>query len=410
MKHNKVSLLIGASTLAIIALVIIQVKWMQHSRKLIDEQFNHKVSMALCKAVSDLSETNSCSVGNMCSAPGESADQACGKELMNLFVQGTFNQPIDEALDFYGIDLPYKSCIIDKQEVPEEELPPYTCSLCPMGTQSHVLNVDFEGKMAYLMREMGFMLFLSILILLFICTVFVLANYHLVKQKKISKLNVDFFNNMAHEFRTPLTNINLAMTLMTKNRIGFKDNKYVAIIERECKQLMKQVEQVLRLAKLEEGEYQLNLEPIQLEEVIEQVLSDMDMQLKQKNALIDLHIGENLPPISGDPFHLRNAFRNIIDNALKYNSEKPKIAIELERSEQGVDLLIQDNGVGISKSDQAIIFNKFQRLSEGNIHHQKGFGLGLSYVKKIIEMHKGAIQLFSEVNKGSRFDLYLPAA
>ena len=251
MKFSKVTYLIIASTLAIIALIFIQVRWMQHSRNLIEEQFNHQVSMALCRTVDEMAETISCPAGNMCKAPGESLDDECGRQLMNMLHSGVFDQSLNESLDYYNIRLPYETNILKREDIREDELPSYSCSLCPMGTQTHVLNIKFEGKMAYIIGKMGLMLFLSILILLFICSIFILANYHLIKQKIISERNIDFFNNMAHELRTPITNINLAMKLLSRNKVELKENKYVDIVSRESKQLINQVERVLHLAKLD---------------------------------------------------------------------------------------------------------------------------------------------------------------
>ena len=410
MKNNKVSWLIGASTVAIIALVIIQVSWMRHSRQLIEEQFKRKVDMALCMAIDELAETTSCPTGNMCMAPGETQDTECGRELMFMLSSGAFDEVLNRALDYYNIHLPYTKRITSRESVEEKEAPLYFCSLCPLGTQTHVLQLKFEGKMGYILGKMGLMLFLSILILLFICTVFIMANYHLLKQKRISELNIDFFNNMAHEFRTPITNINLSMKMLSKQHNELKENKYVQIVSRESKQLMQQVERVLHLAKLEEGDYQLRMEEINLELLLNKVIQDMDLQINQKGAQVSLNVDGQIPSIKGDQFHLSNAFRNIIDNALKYSQNSPEIRIHIEQTLNGVKLLFQDNGIGISKADQEIIFDKFQRIGTGNVHQQKGFGLGLSYVKKIVDLHQGAIKIFSELNQGSRFDLYIPIA
>jgi two-component system phosphate regulon sensor histidine kinase PhoR len=181
-------------------------------------------------------------------------------------------------------------------------------------------------------------------------------------------------------------------------------------VSRESKQLMQQVERVLHLAKLEDGDYQLRMEEINLEILLKKVIQDMDLQINQKGALVSLNVNGQIPSIKGDQFHLSNAFRNIIDNALKYSQSSPEILIHIEQTPDGIKLLFQDNGIGISKADQEIIFDKFQRIGTGNVHQQKGFGLGLSYVKKIMDLHQGAIKIFSELNQGSRFDLYIPIA
>ena len=133
----------------------------------------------------------------------------------------------------------------------------------------------------------------------------------------------------------------------------------------------------------------------------------MAIQINKKEATIHLQIPDNITVI-GDRFHLSNAFRNIIDNALKYATLLPEITITSKEKEKGILLLFKDNGIGIAKSEQAVIFDKFQRVGTGNIHNQKGFGLGLAYVKKVVELHQGFIHIISDLNKGSRFDLFLP--
>ncbi len=437
MRLSNVRLIIGASTIAVMALLFLQVRWMVQAKNLIEADFEQKVQMALCYAVesSDLKKNNSAFTNELnfntfgvcqSGSPNETTS------LADLEDSEALRNALSKALTFYGIDLDYEMSILDGASLSCNVNSPYCCSLSPfqMDGGDRLLNVQFPSKTKYILGRIGFMLISSILILLFISIVFLLANYTLLRQKRISELNVDFFNNMAHEFRTPLTNISLANKLLVKNRAELKDNRYLEVVNRENKKLLQQIERVLHLAKLENGEYLLQKTPVDLKALIQEVVSDMDIQIKEQEATIEVFLEErgekreakngplfknnNNPSekndwqIEGDRLHLGNAFRNLIDNALKYSKAGAYIEIVLHRKEKGIVLSFKDNGIGISKNEQVYVFEKFGRVTNQNIHNQKGFGLGLSYVKMIVERHNGFVELVSDLQKGCRFDLYLP--
>ena len=186
---------------------------------------------------------------------------------------------------------------------------------------------------------------------------------------------------MAHEFKTPLTNIILANNLLAKKEPHLKENTFVNITKKEANKLIHQVERVLYLSTMESGDYALHKEELMLNQVINEVMEGMAMQIDKNQAIIKIDIPVNLK-VHGDKFHLSNAFRNLIDNALKYANEIPEIRISSVEKDKGILLLFKDNGIGMAKSEQAIVFDKFQRIGTGNVHNQKGFGLGLAYVKK----------------------------
>lgn len=409
MKIDKITLIIVASCLALIALVLFQARWMQHSRALLEEQFNNKVAMALCSAVENLKEDpSSLEAKRSCaSAGGQSA--SCCLELEALAGSQSMQKALDEAFDFYQIPLNYQAGIQARNN-PMEDIPPNSCSLQPiLESNQHLLSVKFPDKEEYVLQKMGFMLGASILILLFISLVFLLANYTLLRQKQARKRNTDFFNYMAHEFRTPLTNIALASRLLGKEHPVLGEDRFFQVIQRENRQMMQQVERVLHLAELEDGASAFQWEEVNLENLIVQSIRDMEVRIHASNARILLSSAISNPIILGDPFHLGNAFRNLIDNALKYSRQRPEIRIAISKYRESILVNFQDNGVGISPEGSSFIFKKFRRLSCEGAGPEKGFGLGLSYVKRIVEMHKGAIRVISEINQGCRFELDLPA-
>ena len=320
----------------------------------------------------------------------------------------TVKKALDRALAFYDIQQPYEIEIIDKKSSCSTENAPGCCSLGRIaGYNDQLLTITFPNRTQYFLGQMSFMIGAAILILLFVSTVFWFATYYLIQQKRIGERNKDFFNNMAHEFKTPLTNIILANNLLAKKEPHLKENAFVNITQKEAHKLIHQVERVLYLSKMESGDYALHKEELVVHQVINEVIEDMAIQIDEKQAIITINIQDNLR-VKGDKFHLSNAFRNLIDNALKYANDTPEINISSVEKDKGILLLFKDNGIGMAKSEQAIVFDKFQRIGTGNVHNQKGFGLGLAYVKKVVELHQGFIQIFSESNKGSRFDLFLP--
>ncbi|MEM1121763.1 MAG: HAMP domain-containing sensor histidine kinase, partial [Bacteroidota bacterium] len=315
---------------------------------------------------------------------------------------------LDHALYFYDIHFPYDIEIFDERETCASPNSPSCCSLGSVaGYDDQVLHITFPNRTQYFLGEMSFMIGAAILILLFVSTVFGLATYYLIQQQKIGERNKDFFNNMAHEFKTPLTNIILANNLLAKKQPQLKQNNFVNITQKEANKLMHQVERVLYLANMERSDYALKKEPFQVAVLLAEVVEGMAMQIAEKQAAIAIDIPEDLT-VQGDKFHLSNAFRNLIENALKYANQTPRIDISATMKDNGVLLLFKDNGIGIAKSEQAIVFDKFQRVGTGDVHNEKGFGLGLAYVKKVVELHQGFIRIFSELHQGSRFDLYLP--
>ncbi len=400
--QRKINLIIAASCLALIGLIYFQVKWMQQSRDLLEEQFDQKVSMALCSAVEDMEETQA----EAKAQPG-CQPMSCAQQADALMQSPDFDQKICSAMDFYQIPMDFEAKIVDKSATPEDSISPFSCSMKPViGSEDHILTVDFPTKEDYVLEKMGFMLVASVLILLFVSFVFLTANYMLLKQRRVTDFNIDFFNNMAHEFRTPLTNIALATRLLEKKQAHLQEDKFLHVIQNESQHLMQQVERVLHLAKLENGDYQLQQERILLKDLLQEVLQCMDLRLKERNVQVNVQLPEQELAIKGDVLHLGNAFRNLIDNAIKYADDQPELSISAEAKGDEIHLKFEDNGQGISREEQEFIFDKFHR--SGNGQTSKGFGIGLAYVKMIMDKHQGKIQVWSELQKGTRFDLALP--
>lgn len=393
--------------LGVMLLILFQVNWLQHSRRLIEEQFDQKVTMALCSAVENL-EKGHTSKGNINMACTEDEAICTSGILKTNLQEEDLHSALSTALSRYDIGLEFA---FDIRNNPYGIAEPasYSCQAPALLPEDHFVQVEFKGKEEYVIEKMGFMLSSSIIILIFICALFGLTLYRLLQQRRLHQMSIEFFNNMAHEFRTPLTNIRLAVNLWKKKADPSIQPRFFSIIQNESQRLSEQIERMLHLAKLDEGEYLLEKKPLDLKVLLDEVISDMRIQATEKNGQISVQYANNHPTsFEGDPLHLSNALRNIIDNAIKYSPESPQIDIVLNGHAQQAHLCIQDQGIGIHSHYQQKIFDQFFRLRQSNLYNEKGFGLGLSYTKKIIELHEGTIKLESQAGKGTQFHVYLP--
>lgn len=251
----------------------------------------------------------------------------------------------------------------------------------------------------------------SILFTLLILACFAYTIYIIQKQKKISDMKNDFINNMTHEFKTPIATISLASDSINNPSIinnPEKVQRFTKIIRQENTRMLGQVEKVLQLAQLEKKDLQLKFSDINIHDLLYSISEHVNLQIKGKKGDLTLNLNASDPVIEGDMTHISNILYNLLDNANKYTPDSPVITVTTRNIQQGIEISIEDNGIGISRENQKYIFEKFYRVSTGNLHDVKGFGLGLSYVKVMVDAHQGNIQVRSALGKGSTFILYFP--
>ncbi len=273
------------------------------------------------------------------------------------------------------------------------------------------LWVDFPDRKKYLLRSILWMIVLSIIFTGVIIIAYASAIYQLIKQRQISQIKTDFINNMTHEFKTPIATINLALDSIKNPKIINDQEKvmrYLRMIKEENKRMHAQVENVLRISKLEKNELNISKERIKLHDLIEDAMTHVELIVEDRQGYINTHLDAVKSSVLANETHFTNVIVNILDNAIKYSDDIPKIDVYTESIGTNIIVKIIDQGNGMSKQVTKKVFEKFYREHSGNVHNVKGHGLGLAYVKRIIDDHHGHITVESEKGKGSTFIIKLP--
>ena len=279
------------------------------------------------------------------------------------------------------------------------------------GNNKYQLLLTFPQKKRFLFSELIGICILSIIFTLIIIIAYASALNQLIKQRQISLIKTDFINNMTHEFKTPIATINLALDAIKNPKIIDDKEKvlrYLQMIKDENKRMHAQVENVLRISKLEKKELDINKESANIHDIIEDAIEHVNLIVDDRNGTITTHFDANRTSVLLNDVHFTNVIVNILDNAIKYSPEEPVIDIYTENVKDFVIVKIKDQGSGMSKVAQKRIFEKFYREHTGDLHNVKGHGLGLAYVKRIIEDHNSQIFVESEKGKGSTFIIKVP--
>lgn len=273
------------------------------------------------------------------------------------------------------------------------------------------LAVIFPQRERFVLSSIIEIASLSTVFMLIIIAVFIITLNQLVTQRRISEIKTDFINNMTHEFKTPIATMNLVLdTLKSPIALNNPDKvmHYVKILKQENKRMLAQVENILQISRLEKGNLQLEREPLDVHDLITNAITHVQVMLNERGGVIHTHFLADNSDISANESHLTNVFINVIENAIKYSPEAPIIDIYTENIKNRILIRIKDKGQGMSKQGAKYIFDKFYREHTGDLHNVKGHGLGLAYVKSIVEYHQGTVYVESEKGKGSTFFIKLP--
>jgi len=270
--------------------------------------------------------------------------------------------------------------------------------------------VKFPSRGSYLLSNMWQSVLFSLIALLAVMF-FIYAIWIILKQKQLTEQQKDFINNMTHEFKTPISSIKIASEVLINNSSIKSDprmSNYAAIIKNQNERLNNQVEKVLNIARLENDQFQLNKEKLNLQQELKFIISNEQMKFEKKEGSVRLEQIDTDLHIQADRLHFTNIISNILDNALKYSKEKPQAVISVNKLQSEIKICIEDKGIGITKVDQKKLFSKFYRVPTGNVHNVKGFGLGLYYVRNICDAHGWLVELDSEADKGTTVSISIP--
>lgn len=289
----------------------------------------------------------------------------------------------------------------------------YTATMFPNDIlpKNYSLRVFFPNQKSYILQSLWALMASSGVFLSIIIGTFGFTVLALVRQKKLTDLKTDFINNMTHEFQTPIATISLASEALRDESIAANEDRrarFVNVIFDENKRLGKQVELILQAAALEKGKFTINRREMDIHQSVLSAVQHISMQVEKKGGNIYCNLDAMRSYIFADEAHISNILHNLLDNANKYSPTEPLITVSTFTAKDGIVITIQDNGIGMNRDQQRRVFERFYRVPTGNRHDVKGFGLGLSYVKSMVEAHGGRVSVQSELSKGSRFELFLP--
>ena len=335
------------------------------------------------------------------------------------------NGILEKVLTNNGVKLPFFYSIVDKQgkiiyqchkDIPHDMTNThnniYTQRLFPLeeSNKTAYLQVIFPTKQNYILNSMNLLLPSIALVTLILC-IFIVAIIIIFRQKQLNNMKNDFVNNMTHELKTPISTISLASQMLQDPGVGKTPEtlKHISnVIKDETKRLSLQVEKVLQMAIFEKDKSMLKLNEISINSLILDIIGNFSLKVTSKGGKITSNLKAKNDRALVDEVHFTNVIFNLMDNALKYSDKPLLLTIETWNEKENLLISIEDNGIGISKDDLKRIFEKFYRVSTGNQHNVKGFGLGLAYVKKIVTEHRGSIKVESEINIGTKFTITIP--
>lgn len=414
-------IILGA--LAILGLVTVQTYWVLRTWNIQEREFNRRVNQALLDAANKLAVMSGFDLKKVRIVEQLSSNYWV-VNVDNVFEPTDLEFCLNEAFQVQSLKEDYLYGIFDctnnqmvsgklikySQKTIDENIEPL-----PKHNNSefdHYFGVQFPGKNANILSSMWLVVVFTALMLITVAF-FIYTMIVILRQKQLSEMQRDFINNMTHEFKTPISTINISTDVFLQNPLIRSDtrlNRYAGIIKEQVLRLNTQVEKVLQLAKIERNTIELHLEPVQLDELIRNISHSIELKVNEKAGQLTLDLPEAGVWVMADRLHLTNIIHNLVDNATKYAKGAPDIRIGLIKQDKRLQLSVSDKGIGIAKEHQKRIFDKFYRVPTGNIHNVKGFGLGLYYVKTICKEHRWKLNLHSEVDKGTIVEISMPVS
>jgi two-component system phosphate regulon sensor histidine kinase PhoR len=408
MKNSHLRTIIIWGTFILACLIVVQVYWFSRAFNAEERQFDHTVQMVLKKVADSVSHTNKITklssnffyVDTQIDLNDNELDSLLKREFelhdLSIFYELGVYRADDDTL-VYGnyIEATKKKILTEKMKAGLGQ------------SVEENFAVYFPRKKSYVAAQLQIWIFSTVMLLLMVCF-FAYAIASLLREKKFAELKSDFINNMTHEFKTPVTNIKIAAEML-KQKFGDREGAkaYLDILEKENEKLRLKIEQVL-LGSTLEYKKRPSFALMDVHELIRNCAEAFHFKIQERTGTMNLELNAQSQYILGDHDMLAQALNNIIDNAEKYSPSQPQITVRTNDNGKDIEIIITDNGVGISPEMKSRVFEKFFRVPTGNVHSVKGFGLGLSFVKSVIEKHRGHIRLFSTLNQGTEVRILLP--
>jgi two-component system phosphate regulon sensor histidine kinase PhoR len=418
-KSSSIRFIVILAVLCITGITITQWYWVRRAFDLKEAEFERTVNSALFNVASQIFEINKTPSPAVNPVKQVSTNyfvvQVNGEvdaSLLEVLLKSEFEKRSIEADFEYGV----YDCSSEKMTygdyVPLQATREKTTSkkLPTWSNYAYYFGVQFPKREAHLINQMGIWSFSS-LVLLLVIGFFAYTLFVILKQKRLSEIQKDFINNMTHEFKTPISTIAVSTEVLKHPDIIHHPERllnYTTIIEKENIRLKHQVERVLQMAKLDKEDIGLKKENVDIHQIIRDAIKNTALSLQEKQGTIDCDLRAASHVIDVDRLHLTNVLYNLIDNAIKYCDHSPHIVISTSNSNKFLCIDVKDNGLGIAPANHKKVFQKFYRVPTGDVHDVKGFGLGLHYVKSVINAHKGTIKLDSDLDAGSIFKISLP--
>lgn len=424
--------------LSLLGLIFFQVLWLKGSLESQGEKFNERLVMSTYQVSQELMQEK----GNLMPMikknqslfPSERLQmEFFAPTIAQKFTRDEIKQIIRKTFDKQGLQkVPFEFSISSFSLVNEELVSEnfYKMQMdtvnnvrqaipleSPSGSNSEGISpqeflvILIPHAKSFIWQSMTWLIIGAVVFTIIIMCAFFLTVRALLKQKKLSEIKSDFINNMTHEFKTPLATISLAVDALKNEKVladREKMNYFTGIIKEENKRMNKQVETILQAALLDKQEVQLNLKHLHAHDLINSALNNIYLQVEEKQGKLDMHLDATEDKIMADEVHFTNLISNLLDNAIKYSKDNLQINLITSSSGSQFKIKIEDNGIGMNKETVSRIFEKFYRAHTGNLHNVKGFGLGLSYVKTMVDAHHGSIKAESIPGKGTTFFLTFP--
>ena len=402
---------------SMVGLLLIQVNWLMESIHMQEAIFARGVNMALSQTALNMANDIELSAAMHNSIEKDSLINS--QEVFTQNIINRLDSTVQKELEFYHINLDFHFILINgkdtltlnpnERRIKKAELFHYNFeSLLP---ESDIdLAIHFPGRSSFIMRRIGIMFVTSVLlIILTITLIFVILAYYR-RDRSFAQQVKDMIGNLTHEFMTPISSISLASNMILSRTAKLADPtilQFATAIKEENKKLQRQVDRLLHLAAVENSGFDYKKQKVDIHQLITDAIQSMSFQLKQNEAVVNCNFQAVNSMVIADSLHLSDVVVNLLTNSIKYSLEKPIILIETKNLDHKIEITVSDNGMGISSREYGRIFEKYYRISTGDMHNTKGFGIGLYYVKTVINAHGGTISVKSEIHKGSTFIITL---